>query len=401
MEKKRRLMYRTLIGAGIVALAVALVLIGRQQGIFGARAPAKKPHVAAVPVQVAQAKTGDMPISLQALATVTARKTMTITPRVDGLIEQVRFSEGQYVKAHQVLDILDPRPFQVVVDQWVGQLQHDEAVLADAQLDLKRYQGLLAHNSVSGQQVDTQLALVHQDEGTVLSDRAQLANARLQLDFSRVKAPISGRVGLRLVDAGNMVHASGTTGLVVITQTEPIDVVFPIAEDSLDGVRTQMRNNKKPLAVDVYDRTGSTWLARGKLMSVDNLINVSTGTVNLKAAFANLDERLFPNEFVNVRLRMGALHHVVLLPVAAVQTGPNGAYVFVVGTDNVVHMRTVKEGVVNGETASILAGVQAGERVVTDGVDRLREGSKVLVVDISNSAGVAHHKRHAAGQGGA
>ncbi len=359
-----------------------------------------------MPVQVATARLGNLPVDIAALGTVTARKTVTLTPRVDGLLQQVFFHEGQVVKANQVLEQIDPRPFQVVVDQWAGQLMHDQALLDDARLDLVRYQGLLARNSVAGQQVDTQTALVHQYEGTVAADKAQWANAKLQLDFTRVTAPTTGRVGLRLVDAGNMVHASGTAGLVVITQTQPIDVVFPIPEDSLGAVM-QVLQSGRPLAVAVYDRANSVQLATGKLMSADNLVDVTTGTIKLKAAFANTDERLFPNEFVNVHLQLGQPVPGILVPVAAVQTGPQGLYVYVVGKDHVVQMRAVKQGPVSGETAEVLEGLAPGELVVIDGVDRLRNGSKVTLGDKSGAkgsgqaGGVRHHKPAASDGGNA
>ncbi|MDA8329038.1 MAG: efflux RND transporter periplasmic adaptor subunit [Betaproteobacteria bacterium] len=332
----------------------------------------------AVPVQVAVAKLGNLPIELDGLGTVTARKTITITPRVDSLLQHVYFHEGQAVKINQVLEALDPRPFQVVVDQWIGQLKHDQALLDDAQLDLTRYQGLLAKDSISSQQVDTQKALVHQDQGSVLSDQAQVANARLQLSFCRITAPFTGRVGLRLVDAGNMVHAASTTGLVMITQTQPIDVIFPVPEDSLEAVLNAFRH-ENAVPVLVYDRANTKQLAVGKLLAVDNLINVTTGTVNLKATFPNTDNQLFPNQFVNVRLQMPAQRHEVLIPASALQTGPQGPFVFMVDKANTVHMRPVVEGTVSGEMASVLQGLQTGEQVVTDGADRLREGSTVYI----------------------
>jgi multidrug efflux system membrane fusion protein len=332
----------------------------------------------AIPVQIAVSRLGNLPIELDGLGTVTSRKTITITPRVDSLLQHVYFHEGQTVNTNQLLEVLDPRPFQVVVDQWIGQLKHDQALLDDAQLDLTRYQGLLAKDSVSSQQVDTQKALVHQDQGSVLSDQAQVANARLQLSFCRITAPFTGRVGLRLVDAGNMVHAATTTGLVMITQTQPIDVIFPIPEDRLDAViKTFQHHGTVPVAV--YDRANTVQLATGKLLAIDNLINVTTGTVNLKATFPNTDNQLFPNQFVNVRLQMPAQHHEVLVPASVLQTGPQGPFVFVVDKANVVHMRPVVTDTVSGEMASVSQGLQAGEQVVTDGADRLREGSTVYI----------------------
>lgn len=333
---------------------------------------------ALMPVQVAAAHYGDMQVQIEALGTVVARTTATITPRVDGLLQHVLFREGQLVKANDVLEVLDPRPFQVVVDQWVGQLLHDQALLDDARLDLARYQKLLAQNSIGSQQVDTQLALVRQDEGTVKSDQAQLANARLQLDFSRVTAPVTGRVGLRLVDEGNMVHAAATTGLVVITQTQPIDAVFPVPSD-LIGLVLPGWQHGQTYVVDAYDRDDRVRLASGRLLAVDNVIDPTTGTAKFKATFANRNNRLFPSEFVNIHLQAGVHQHVLLVPVAAIQSGSKGDFVFVVDAHHVVHVHPVTLGPVSGETASVLSGVRDGDQVVTDGVDRLREGSKVFI----------------------
>ena len=385
-------------------ISVAVVLVLLAGGVAGfvqhAHSAVSKGHAKgeqAMPVQVAVAHVGNMAVQLNELGTVTPRHTVTITPRVDGLLQHVLFREGQTVKAGQVLETLDPRPFQVVVDQWVGQLEHDQALLDDAKLDLTRYQGLLARDSIGSQQVDTQKALVKQYEGTVASDRGQLANARLQLEFSRVTAPVTGRVGLRLIDEGNMVHAAQTNGLVLITQTQPIDVVFAIPAEQLATVLQAGRD----LPVEVYDQSDLHRLASGKLLAIDNQINTTTGTVNLKATFANRDDRLFPNEFVNVHLQAGSLQHVILVPLAAVQTGAKGAYVYVVAQDHVVHLRPVTEALAAGETAAIRTGLAEGEVVVTDGVDRLHEGS--LVTTGSAETDKAHHhpgRRAADGKAG-
>lgn len=348
----------------------------------------------AVPVQVAVAHYGTLELVLEELGTVTSRHTVTVTPRVDDQIQHVLFHEGQMVKAGQVLEQLDPRPFQVVVDQWSGQLLHDQALLDDARLDLARYETLLAKDSIGSQQVDTQKALVKQYEGTVVSDRAQLANARLQLGFCEVTAPVSGRVGLRLVDAGNMVHAAQTTGMVLITQMQPIDVVFAIPQNKIGAVVQAGPN----LAVDVYDQNDEQKLASGRLLAIDNQVNTTTGTVNLKASFANQDNRLFPNEFVNVHLQAGSLHHVILVPIAAVQTGAKGAYVYVMDSDHQARLRQITQGPVSGETASVMSGLSDGDVVVTDGVDRLHDGSKIVgsgnPANGLHAGGNAHHRRH-------
>lgn len=370
---------KLLIASSVTVLILSTVLgvVFNSSQSLGADNTAQ--HSVPMPVQIATVRTGDLPIRIDELGTVTARKTVTVTPRVDGLIEQVLFREGQLVKKHQVLDELDPRPFQVVVDQWMGQLQHDQALLDDAKLDLVRYQSLLTKNSVAKQQVDTQLALVHQDEGTVLSDQAQLDNARLQLQFCHVTAPIAGRVGLRLVDEGNMVHAANATGLVVITQLQPIDVVFAVPSDQIAKVMPAWQASKF-IPVEVYDRNDKIKLVTGSLLAIDNQINVTTGTANFKAAFANKDYRLFPNEFVNVHLQTGDELHTLLMPVAAIQTNDQGSYVYVVDKHNQVHMRSVVLGTVSDETAAVLKGLTAGEDVVVDGADRLREGSTVSML---------------------
>ncbi|MHB0989765.1 MAG: MdtA/MuxA family multidrug efflux RND transporter periplasmic adaptor subunit [Burkholderiales bacterium] len=330
-----------------------------------------------VPVVIATSRTGDIDVLVDALGTVTARKTVTIKSLVDGQLVRVAFREGQSVKAGDLLDVIDPRPFQVALDQAVGQLMRDQALLQDAQLDLTRYQGLLAKNSIPSQQVDTQLALVRQYQGTVLTDRALIANARLQLVYSRITAPVTGRVGLRLVDQGNMVHASDTTGLVILTQTQPIDVVFPIPQQDLGEVEQQLRAGKA-LEVDAYDQADQARLAMGALLAVDSQINVTTGTVNLKAVFANTDNTLFPNQFVNAHLRVKTLHDVVLVPVAALQTGTQGTFVFVADAANSVWIQPVKTGPEVGETVAILQGLAPNQHVVVDGTDKLRAGSRIV-----------------------
>ncbi len=375
-------------------LAALLLVVGGITERMAESAPQSsgdKPKTGqATPVQVASVHYGDMGVLLDELGTVTSRHTVTITPRVDGLLQHVLFHEGQVVKAGQVLETLDPRPFQVVVDQWAGQLMHDQALLEDARLDLARYQSLLAKDSIGSQQVDTQKALVKQDEGTVASDKAQLANARLQLEFSRVLAPVTGRVGLRLVDAGNMVHAAQTNGLVLITQTQPIDVVFAIPAGQI-GMVLQAG---KDLPVEVYDQNDVHKLAAGHLLAIDNQINTTTGTVNLKATFANKDDHLFPNEFVNVHVQVGQHQHVLLAPIAALQTGAKGTYVYVVKPDRTVQLRPVKVLMSNGETALIGSGVSDGDVLVVDGLDRLHDGAKITIIRASDATGADGSQTH-------
>lgn len=330
------------------------------------------------PVQAALAKSGDIDVFIDGLGTVTAFNTVTVKARVDGLLVRVPFREGQLIKQGGLLAEIDPRPYQVLLDQAKGQLIRDQALLDEAKLDLERYQGLLAKDSIAKQQVDDQALLVRQDEGVVKMDRAQVDSAQLNLDFTHITAPVTGIAGLRQLDVGNMIHAADTTGLVVITQTRPIYVIFAIPADSIRTVSAHSQSGKT-LVVDALDRDGKTKLASGKLLVMDNLINVSTGTVNLKAEFANTDDKLFSNQFVNARLRVETLHNAILAPVAAIQRGTQGTFVYVIGQDRTVAIRPVTLGPVSGETVAIDKGLAAGEQVVTDGADKLREHAKVEV----------------------
>jgi len=331
-----------------------------------------------LPVQAAIAKSGDIDVFINALGTVTARNTATVKARVDGQLVRITFREGYAVKEGEILAYIDPRPFQVQLDQANGQLIRDQALLANAKLDLERYRGLLAKDSIAKQQVDTQEALVRQDEGVVLLDRAQVENAQLQLDFTHITAPVSGRLGLRQVDVGNAIHGSDASGLVVITETQPIHVIFAIPADNIAAVLARLRTGEA-LSVDALDRDGKTKLATGKLLTVDNQIDVATGTVRLKAEFANTDDKLFPNQFVNARLRVDTRHNAILMPVAAIQRGTQGIFVYVVGQDQAVAIRPVTLGPVSGDIVATEKGLASGEQVVTDGADKLREGAKVEV----------------------
>ena len=366
--------------AGLVIAVGGYVLWQKQVSSLAQQADhSKNAANQATPVGVATARRGDIDVLIDALGTITARKTVTVKTLVDGQLIRVAFREGQSVKSGDLLDVIDPRPFQVTLDQFTGQLLRDQALLEDARLDLARYQGLLAKNSIPKQQVDTQLALLHQYQGTVLADQAQRDNARLQLSFTDVVAPVAGRLGLRLVDAGNIVHASDPGGLVVITQTQPIDVIFAIPADNLDQVLQHLRNGDS-LPVAAYDRDDKIRLATGKLLTVDNQIDVTTGTVKLKATFDNADNLLFPNQFVNVHLRLATLHGAILIPVAAIQSGVDGRFVYVIKAADTVHVQPVTLGPQVGETVAITEGLKAGQQVVIDGVDKLREGSKISPV---------------------
>jgi multidrug efflux system membrane fusion protein len=334
----------------------------------------------AQPVTAVKARLGDVNIVQTALGTVVASRTATVRPRVDGLLQNIAFNDGQLVKPGQVLAEIDPVPFQVALDQAEGQLARDRAQLDNARLDLQRYKTLLAQDSVAGQTADQQAALVKQLEGTVKIDQAQVDNARLQLSYTRITAPIGGRLGLRQIDAGNMVKGSDTNGIAVITQVQPIGVLFTIPQDVLPSVLKRIGSGDK-LPVEAWDREQKEILARGVLVSTDNQIDVTTGTVKLKAEFPNPEGKLFPNQFVNVRMVVDTLRAAVVVPSAAIQRNTQGTLVWVVRDDGTATLRPVKTGPTEGLDTAILSGVKPGERVVTDGVDRIREGAKVEVVE--------------------
>ncbi|WP_322009545.1 MdtA/MuxA family multidrug efflux RND transporter periplasmic adaptor subunit [Paraburkholderia sp. J12] len=344
------------------------------------------------PVTVATAANGDMPIVITALGTVTPLADVTVRTQLAGTLQSVHFEEGQIVKSGDVLAQIDPRPYQISLANAEGQLARDQALLATARVDLKRYQTLLAQDSIASQQVDTQASLVQQYEGTVKSDQANIDTYKLDLTYARITAPASGRVGLRQVDPGNYVTPGDTNGIVVLTQLQPISVIFTVSEDNLPAILKQMRAGTK-MPVAAYDRSNTTLLENGALQTIDNQIDTTTGTVKLRANFANPDQMLFPNQFVNARLLVNTIHNAVIVPTAAVLNGSQGQYVYVVKPDNTVTVRVVKVGPVDGERTSIASGLDAGERVVTDGSDRLREGAKITIP--------AEHPKHARGASGA
>ncbi|MEO2219205.1 MdtA/MuxA family multidrug efflux RND transporter periplasmic adaptor subunit [Chromobacterium vaccinii] len=371
-------------------------------------AAARNKGAAPMAVGVADVRTMDAPLQLNALGTVTSTNTVTVRSRVDGQLDKIHFTEGQQVKQGQLLAELDARPYQAALTQAEGQLLRDQALLENARLDLARYKQLASQNSIAKQQVDTQQALTRQYEGTVKVDQGSVAAARINVDYTRVVAPISGRVGLRQVDPGNIVHASDANGLVTITQTQPINAVFAVPETSLASVLQAARDNKA-LKVEAWDRDNRHKLADGKLLALDNQLNTSTGTINIKASFANEQQQLFPNQFVNINLQLGVRKDAVVVPTVAVQLGKVGNYVYTVGGDSTVSIAKVKTGPVSGSDTIIEDGLKPGQRVVIDGVDKLRNGAQVKVIDraaqareaASAAAGEAKgQKKHAAGTWG-
>jgi multidrug efflux system membrane fusion protein len=335
-----------------------------------------QPGSMAVPVVVATAHRGNLPVYFNGLGTVTAFNTVTVRSRVDGQIVKINFTEGQYVKEGDALIEIDPRPYQVQLEQAEGQLAKDQAQLRDMQVDYERYQLLFKEGVIPKQQLDTQQAQVGTYEGAIKADRATIDNAKLQITYSHIVAPIGGRVGLRLVDIGNIVHATDTNGLVVITQLQPIAVLFSLPQDQLPAVVGKMRSGTT-LSVEAFDRDNVSKIATGKLLTIDNQIDTTTGTYKLKAVFDNAKNELFPNQFVNVHLWVDTKKGVVLVPTTAVLRGPQGTYVFAVDANNTVKVKNITVAETTGNLAGISSGVSDGEVVVIDGQDKLKEGSIV------------------------
>jgi multidrug efflux system membrane fusion protein len=361
----------------IVAVALLGVVLIRTSRLPAAAPARNASQPAAVPVSVATVSRIDLPVRLSALGSVVAFNTVTVRPRVDGQLMRILFREGQFVQKDELLAEIDPRPFQVQLEQAEGQLARDQAQLANARVDLSRYQTLLSEDSIARQNVDAQQSTVAQLEAALKVDQAAIDSARLNLTYSRITAPLSGRVGLRLVDVGNVVSASATTGLVVITQVDPIAVVFTLPEDQLRTVLPRIRSGAR-LPVDAFDRSGATRVASGAVVTVDNQIDQTTGTVRVKAVFDNHDHALFPSQFVNVQVLADTERAQLVVPASAVQQGPQGQFVYLVRDGKAV-VQNVTVADVEAERASIRSGLTAGDVVVTDGIDRLREGSPLEV----------------------
>jgi len=328
----------------------------------------------AMPVGVANVETGDINIVLNSLGTVTPLRVVTVSAQVSGQLQKINFKEGQRVAAGDLLAEIDPRPFQAALTQAEGAAAKDQALLANARIDLQRYKTLFEQDSIAKQQLDAQASLVRQYEGTVKSDQGPVETAKVNLGYTKIVAPLEGRVGLRQVDAGNNVQNGGS--IVVITQLQPIDVVFTVPEDNLPAVLAKQHGGST-LGVDVYDRAGQNKLASGSLASLDNQIDTATGTVKAKAEFVNSDESLFPNQFVNVRMLLDVMHDAIVIPTSSLERGAGGLFVYVVQPDHTVAVRNIKTGPTEGERVAVTEGLKVGEQVVTSGADRLREGSKV------------------------
>ena len=351
----------------------------RQQHAFN---PADIPQ----PVGIATATTGNVRILFDALGTVTPLATVTVKTQIAGYLQDVAFKEGQFVKKGDFLVQIDPRPYEALEEQFQGQLLRDQGFLAQAKADLVRFQTLMKQDSIAKQQAENQVYVVQQYEGSVKSDQAQVDQQKLNIAYCHIISPVAGRVGLRLVDAGNYVQPSDANGLVVVTQLDPISVIFIVPEDELPAITKEL-NAGHQLTVLAYDRANVHLLATGHVTVLDNQVDTTTGTVKLRAEFANPDQQLFPNQFVNARLLIRTLENVVTVPNAAIQRGAPGTYVYVVGPDDKVSVRTVKTGPVDGDMVAIDSGLAAGDRVVIDGADRLRDGARVTVPSAANVPG--------------
>ena len=342
-----------------------------------------------ITVGIAKATLGDVPITVSALGTVTPEATVSVIARVTGQIKAVDFTEGQSVGRGQLLATIDPAPFQAAVDQAKGTLAQAESQLAGAKVDLARYRTLVSQNSIARQTYDTQVALVRTDTGTVTADKAAVEAAQVNLNWTRVLSPVAGRVGLRQIDAGNQVSANQTTPIAIVTQIDPIDVIFAVPEDAIRAI-VRHPDHGAGLPVTAYDRAGGSALAQGSLATLDNVIDTTTGTVKGKARFPNPGGALFPNQFVNVTVLVDTLKSQVIVPTTAIRHGPQGDFVYVLQPDSTVKVRNVTSGPSTGETTAIASGLKAGETVITEGGDRLRDGAQVSLPRPRRSGGATN-----------
>jgi membrane fusion protein, multidrug efflux system len=366
----------------IIALLVGFVFYLRSKQPIAQPARGRNGQNGPVAVTVATAVAGDIQVKIPALGTVTPLATVTVRTQITGTLQKILFTEGQVVHQGDSLAQIDARPYEAALQQMEGNLKRDQALLADARLDLKRYEGLVKEDSIAQQQLDTQRALVDQYVGTIQADEGQVKTAQVNLVYTHIISPVTGRVGLRQVDQGNYVTPGDANGIVVINQLQPITVIFSIPEDNVSAVMKRVHSGAE-LTVEAFDRTNATKIADGKLLTVDNSIDVTTGTIKLRAQFDNADSTLFPNQFVNIQLLQDVLSNQVIMPNAAVRRGaPNGVattFVYIVNADRTVSVRAVTLGVVDGEKVAVTTGLKAGEVVVTEGGDRLRDGAQVLL----------------------
>jgi multidrug efflux system membrane fusion protein len=395
-------------GVLLVAIVGAAILylprLKHAQGpAGGGRAVAGGP----IPVGVATAQKGDMPVTLSGLGTVTPLAVVTVKTQLNGYLMSVGFVEGQHVKKGDFLAQVDPRPYQVALEQAQAQLAKDEATLKDAELDLRRYNTLVAQNSIATQTRDTQVATVGQDRAQIMLDQAQIDTQKLNLTYAHLISPVTGQVGLRQVDPGNYVQTSDPNGIVVVTQLQPISVIFTLPEDEVPEVLKQYHAGAT-LQAAAYDRTGTTQIAVGRLNTIDNQIDPTTGMVKLRATFDNADENLFPNQFVNIKLLVNTLHDTVLIPTAAIQRGAPGTFVYLVKPNRTVAVQTIKLGPGDGQHVAVLSGIEPGTQVVDDGADRLKDGAKISVAPPAGAAVAAaasgsqpHAGQHRQHHGGA
>jgi len=389
---------------GIVILAIVAIVLWR---LFALEGTAKRPRGRfagpAQPVGVTTVRAHDIRVVLDELGTVTPLETITVQTQLSGLLMNLGFQEGQLVQKGQLIAQIDPRPYQVALEQYEGQLLRDQGLLKQAQMDLGRYQSLLAHDAIAKQTVEDQVWLVHQDEGTVKLDQALVDAQKLNLTYCHITSPVTGRAGIRLVDPGNYIQSGSTTGIVVVTQLNPISVIFSVPEDSVKDVLDKLHGGAA-MQVAVYDRANAKQLGVGTLAAVDSQIDTSTGTVKMRAMFQNTNGVLFPDEFVNVRLLVDTLHDTVAVPQPAVQNGSNGTFVYLLSQDNVVNVHPIQVGPQDGDMIAVSSGLSAGDRVVTDGTDQLRDNARVVVRDLSaiaaaSSAPNQRHGRNGQGQG--
>lgn len=396
MKRKQLILSAVLV---VAALILVIVLIRWLSGRSADRDFQGRPTTT---VGVATAEKSDVPIVLEALGTVTPLATVTVRPQISGVITQVLFTEGQMVQRGQLLAVIDPRPFEAALLEAQGSLTRDEAQLANAKITLERYQTLVKQDSIAQQDADTQSALVKQTEGTVKSDQAAVATAKLNLDYAHVVSPLAGRAGLRVVDVGNYISAGDSNGFVVVTEIDPIDIAFTIPQDNVSKIQQKL-TDKAVLPVIALDRSRTTELAHGEFKALDNIVNVDTGTVRAKAHFDNPKGALFPNQFVNVRLQMDTLKDAVVVPAGAVRHGSNGDFVFVLTDSHTASVRQITQGPAYGDKISIAKGLNAGERVITEGADRLTDGADVqLATDKPRAPGAGPRgARQGAGPPGA